>query len=500
MMHACAHTSAWARIKSPPSYHFDENPSSSCVPVTACFERVIVAATTSAEKRGAKTVLWWPRRTDGCALHRHARRLILGFSYSGLGPEDLKMLSKCLVCGHTSAPSALLCESCGAPLPEHAPNTEPKMDGTTQKHQGAPIPSAPKRSRALPVILAGLVAISLVGLIVTMTRSEQLTPKSTLETMPNGMNALSAWNIGQLWNYEKLRPIWNNPLVQQYFSEAKSLAGIDVNALETLIAGSRLQDGKPEILYVLRGAFDASLFDPLIRSICNSEVLVAGRQLCACDMDALMPGPTQQHLDHVDENEPVATEGDTNDGDAPVASIAPIKEPKAADTAATPLSLGVVAVGVWDETTLVAGSPTLLEAYLSGGGAVGQNDSLAQHLVDVDKDAFGWGAVTLGAVVEQVKSLLPALDNVPQLARAALTFEVQLKELIGLNLTLDLDDEDAVKAIKPLVQLAVATALQAANENLAIAGQAGLLTADVQGAGSKLKLTLTMKIPSLPSL
>ena len=46
--------------------------------------------------------------------------------------------------------------------------------------------------------------------------------------MPNGMNSISAWNLSQLWKYEKLQPLWGNPIVKQYFGTAKSMAGIDV--------------------------------------------------------------------------------------------------------------------------------------------------------------------------------------------------------------------------------------------------------------------------------
>ena len=387
------------------------------------------------------------------------------------------MKTKCLVCGELSEATALLCSHCGAPLPESAP--------------ASVVPHHPRHrqafSRLARVAAAGIAAVIIVVVAVTLTSKNSLTPNSTLETMPNGMNSISAWNLSQLWKYEKLQPLWGNPIVKQYFGTAKSMAGIDVEALDSFVAGSRLTDQQFEVLYVVKGAFDATTLNGIIGTFCTSEIVVAQRRLKSCDLNSLVTQSTLPTSD--DENG-----GKAGDEKVPEASITAIPEITA------PISLGIVAVGVWDATTFVAGTPDMLEAYFTGGDAVGGNETLELLMKDADPTAFGWGGLQLNTVYTQLCDAFPMLVSFPKLENGTLQFEMQLREVLGLRLILEVADVQTIKMMEPVIRIGLASAIKTANESLALTGQTDLLAAEIEVNETRFEVQFTLKIPALPSI
>ncbi len=305
--------------------------------------------------------------------------------------------------------------------------------------------------------------------------------------MPNGMNSISAWNLSQLWKYEKLQPLWGNPIVKQYFGTAKSMAGIDVEALDSFVAGSRLTDQQFEVLYVVKGAFDATTLNGIIGTFCTSEIVVAQRRLKSCDLNSLVTQSTLPTSD--DENG-----GKAGDEKVPEASITAIPEITA------PISLGIVAVGVWDATTFVAGTPDMLEAYFTGGDAVGGNETLELLMKDADPTAFGWGGLQLNTVYTQLCDAFPMLVSFPKLEDGTLQFEMQLREVLGLRLILEVADVQTIKMMEPVIRIGLASAIKTANESLALTGQTDLLAAEIEVNETRFEVQFTLKIPALPAI
>ena len=383
------------------------------------------------------------------------------------------MTKECLVCNATSAPTALLCHQCGAPLPESdATNLAQK---TTLRSRGR----STYRKRYLLVAGMGVLALSLVVFAVVWTGSKTSSPEDALARLPNHMSAVGAWNIKQLWSHDALKNVWNNPLVAQYVGLAKAQVGVDVRAIKTMLAGSRTVDDGLEFLYVEEGSFVPDKLGAAIRTLCPTDIMISDHRLSLCDLSAIADN----------NNSASNSENSTAVPESVTMRIPTIK--RASER------MSSIAFGAWDENHVVAGTPAIIEAYFTGGEQVGDNPDMQALLADIDSHAFAWGAIDLERTSSDLATLLPFLSDLPALKGTAITFQLLLRDVLKLDADCILQSAEAAQAIKPLAQVALDAAIRTANERLAIIGRTDALSGTIESVENRLILRAQLVLPSL---
>lgn len=363
-----------------------------------------------------------------------------------------------------------------------------------------------RQGRYLMLAAVGIVAIALVAVTMLWTKRGSTTPESILERLPNNLDAVSAWNIDQLWKHEALSSLWKNPLASQYLTEIQAQTGIDVMALKSAVAGSRLTDDGIEGFYVLEGRYDPDKINDLISTLCPNSIVISGKRLSVCDLSGLSVDPIVG-LDELDSSplEPSAqaTTAETIDlgkeiADSGTDSGESIASIVAEPAPATSPPHTTMVVGAWDNQYLVAGTAGHIEAFFEGGDAVGKNPELAALLESIDPQAFAWGAADIATIAENIKRIIPGFEVIPALDGAALVFELTLTDALTLMLECRVADDQTAKSLTPLVQLGLGVALRAANEKLSVTGQPELLSGSAEASGDKVKLQIQFLLPKLP--
>ncbi|MEC8022495.1 MAG: hypothetical protein VX223_01080, partial [Myxococcota bacterium] len=94
----------------------------------------------------------------------------------------------------------------------------------------------------------------------------------------------------------------------------------------------------------------------------------------------------------------------------------------------------------------------------------------------------------------------PMLVSFPKLEDGTLQFEMQLREVLGLRLILEVADVQTIKMMEPVIRIGLASAIKTANESLALTGQTDLLAAEIEVNETRFEVQFTLKIPALPSI
>jgi hypothetical protein len=332
--------------------------------------------------------------------------------------------------------------------------------------------------------IVGMLAISLVAIAVLWTTNDAASPEDTLARLPNNMHAVAAVSIEQLWKHEALKSIWENPITAQYLMQAESFSGVNNRALETVLAGGRITDNGLEWLYLVTGSFEPEQLNTLISTVCPTDIVISGHRLSHCNLSNMATPPA------LDQLEPQTADDAKNHESK--ASIVNTSEPHSAPPFAS------IAIGAWDESHFVAGTPSLIEAYFAGGDQVGNNSKMESLLAEVDPTAFGWGAVDVESLYSYLKTQMPGLEGIPALKESSLVFELLLRGALELRVECIVANAQTANSIKALATLPLQAAISAANENLAMTGRSDLLSGTLETSENRLKLHMRFVIPSIP--
>ncbi len=357
------------------------------------------------------------------------------------GKED-EPVSTCLVCGQKNDNREPLCGKCGAPLPD------------VSSHANELPSEGPTRVRRPWLQIAGLAALTLVVIVglVWWVQSRQETGESLVRTLPAGLDAVYGIDVPRLLETEIVKKAVDLPSVRQNLKETADTSGIDVLKLKGIVGGAKFDAGAMHVLVVGKGTFDVDQVYAAIAPITGKTVRVADHELRSFEMPP-MPG----------------TE-----------NYAPI------------------VIGALDGSTLVMGSPTLIAAYVVGDSTVDSEGRFDELLDRMDARAFaiGGGFITPATVGSPGAGHPLGVLTGANIPKEGLTWlmTMRLTDALILKMELDLPSEDTAKTIALLLDNAMS--------NLPFPYDAllGEGRAKVETDGTRILVSLTMKIPEFPTL
>ncbi len=360
-------------------------------------------------------------------------------------------MKKCLVCNVQNRDEAVLCEGCGAPLPEITVAGEPV-----------------RRKSKAPLIIGIVLALAAIGVGVWFFTCRGGTDsKSLVRGMPKGVAFVGGINVAPILEIPIVKEQLAKEEAKQGIEMAKSFSGVDVLATKGVSFGVQVKDGSVHLLAVVKGSFNVDHLRNMLRNVGKPKD-VKGTPMVLFALSEMLPkrlpkaafrGLPEAEAEPTEE--PAAGEGDE--------AKAEIVEPKEPEYTELPTVADVV-LGPVDESTFLVGSEALVTAYLAGGDTLADDAELAPLLDKVSANAIYWGLGRMkkdspeGQLIAQLAEAMagPMGGFIKDMLLDAVGwFEVEYKDGIVMRGATILASEEAAKSAKEKMDAAMSTPMMA---------------------------------------